>query len=177
VSVARGVSRGWPGLVLVLLSLGLPGLSFAATTTVAQQKPAGRGTGSPTTTVATVPATPPPAGAGSTSPFSIGLPQPQAPTPTLTTPTVTTPVSSTSTGGFGTLDALLIAAGVAIVIGGISVYVVRDARASARALGHSGTEEDLRRRAGSGSKAPPKPRKLSAQERRRRKRGRAPRRR
>jgi hypothetical protein len=102
---------------------------------------------------------------------------PVSPTPTpTTTPTVPVVTNATQTSGSSGLSgggALAIVIGAVVVLGGISLFIWRDARrrAPARtsdALGGTG------RRAG--SKPPPKPRKLSAAERKRRKRGRAPRR-
>jgi hypothetical protein len=55
-----------------------------------------------------------------------------------------------------------------VVLGGIAFFIWRDARRRAPARGGEGYE--IRR---SGSKRPPKPRKLSPAERKRRKRGRA----
>jgi hypothetical protein len=55
-----------------------------------------------------------------------------------------------------------------VVLAGISFFIWRDARRRAPQRGGEGYE--IRR---SGSKPPPKPRKLSAAERKRRKRGRA----
>jgi hypothetical protein len=95
------------------------------------------------------------------------------PTPTATTPApvITNPTSQTA--GSSTLSgasALVIVVGAVVVLGGIAFFIWRDARRraparTADALGGTG------RRAG--SKAPPKPRKLSAAERKRRKRGKA----
>ena len=146
-------------IAVALLGLAVPAVAQAAGTTAAPS---------------------PSAVNNATSPFSFGVPN-SAATATATTPapTVLTSVSSSSgTGNFSGLDALLIAAGVALVIAGIAVYVWRDARSAARHLHRAGL-------AGSGpvtgtrpgSKSAPRPRKLSAQEKRRRKRGRAPRRR
>jgi hypothetical protein len=58
-----------------------------------------------------------------------------------------------------------------MVLGGISLYIWRDARRRAPVRAHAGGPIDEGRRAG--SKARPKPRKLSPAERKRRKRGRA----
>jgi hypothetical protein len=117
-----------------------------------------------------------------TNPLSPGLPQSPTTTPTATTPAApptTTPSitnsGSTSSGGsFTGTDAIVIAAGAIIVLGGISFFIWRDARrraplrhrAAAATAGAGG-------RSRSGSKAPAKARKLSPAERRRRKRGRA----
>jgi hypothetical protein len=112
------------------------------------------------------------------NPFSPGLPQPQATIPTTTTPaTPAAPASpstpnTTSSGGLTGTDAVLIAIGAIIVLGGISYFIWWDARkrapmrqrAAAATAGEGGR---------SGSKPRPKPRKLSPAERRRRKRGKA----
>jgi hypothetical protein len=58
-----------------------------------------------------------------------------------------------------------------IVLGGISFYIWRDARR--RAPGGAHARGALHEGGGAGSKARPKPRKLSPAERKRRKRGRA----
>jgi len=109
-----------------------------------------------------------------------GLPQPQATIPTTTTPPAATPTvpptSTTSNGsssGLTGTDAIAIAIGAVIVIGGISYFIWFDARKRAPKRGRlaaAGVGAAGRR---AGSKPPPKPRKLSPAERRRRKRGRA----
>jgi len=111
---------------------------------------------------------------GSTNPLSGGI-SPVSPTPT---PTATAPAPAISnavgqTNGSSSLSGgstLAIVIGAVVVLGGIASFIWRDARRraparTADALGGTG------RRAG--SKAPPKPRKLSAAERKRRKRGKA----
>jgi hypothetical protein len=65
-------------------------------------------------------------------------------------------------------SALFIAIGAIVLLGGISFFIWRDARRRAPVRGGEGFE--IRR---SGSKPPPKQRKLSPAERKRRKRGRA----
>ncbi len=108
-----------------------------------------------------------------TSPFSPGLPAQSTTAPTTTTPTVQTVTSSSSSssgGGLSGSGAIAIAAGAVIVLGGISLFIWRDARRRAPLRVHdAGFGAGTR----SGSKAPAKPRKLSPAERRRRKRGRA----
>lgn len=121
----------------------------------------------------------PPSGSG---PLSPGLSAPGTPTPTTATQTQTQATSATTTaGGGGSLSSTSvfgIAIGAVIVIGGVCVYIFRDAgrRAAVRGrrsdAGAGGSNAQTRV---PGSKRV-KPRKLSPQERRRRKRGRAPRR-
>jgi hypothetical protein len=110
------------------------------------------------------------------NPVAPGLPTPAQPTTTAaTTPTITgsSATSSSSSGtGLSGSSAIAIAIGALIVLGGISVFIWRDARrraptrhraaaATAGADGRSGTKRQV------------KSRKLSAAERKRRKRGRA----
>jgi len=109
-----------------------------------------------------------------TNPLSGGV-SPLSPIPTTTTPTAV--VTNTSTAGSGSSSlssssALVIVVGAAIVLGGIAFFIWRDARRRAPVRGRGGeaTLGDGRR---TGSKPPPKPRKLSPAERRRRKRGKA----
>lgn len=110
-------------------------------------------------------------GTATTNPFSPGLPVTPAPTPTAPTTTVpTTTTTSTSGGGLSGGDAVAIAVGAIVLIAGISLYIWRDARRRAPVRHHMASAEEGGR---SGSKARPKPRKLSPAERRRRKRGRA----
>ena len=109
-----------------------------------------------------------------TNPLSPGFPQPSVSVPTTTTVTPTATTTSTSGGGSGLSgsSAILIAIGALVVLGGISLYIWRDARRRAPARHRTaplGPEEGRRK----GSKARAKPRKLSPAERRRRKRGRA----
>lgn len=99
--------------------------------------------------------------------------------PVTTAPqTQTAPVianSSTGTAGsssFSGGSAIAVAIGALVILGGISLFIWRDARRRApvkSAAWHGGVEDSHR----AGSKAPPKQRKLSPAERRRRKRGRA----
>lgn len=111
---------------------------------------------------------------GGTSPFSPGVPV----SPVTTTSSTTTPVvvstSSSSGGGLSGSDAILIAVGAVIVLVGVSAFIWRDARRHAPARGAgAASSANILDGARSGSKAPPKPRKLSPAERKRRKRGRA----
>jgi hypothetical protein len=109
-----------------------------------------------------------------------GLPQPQATIPTTTTPPAATPsvpLTSTTSGGTSSgltgTDAVLIAIGAMVVLGGIAYFIWYDARRSAPKRGRlvgAGVGSPGRR---AGSKPPPKSRKVSPAERRRRKRGRA----
>lgn len=123
--------------------------------------------------ITTLPATTPP---GTTSPFSPGVPQAPITVPTQTAPPVATaPATGTSTSGSGLSggSAVAIAIGALIVLGGISYFIWRDSRRHVR-MRPSGADAAGTVTGGSrGSKAPPKPRKLSPAERRRRKRGRA----
>jgi hypothetical protein len=109
---------------------------------------------------------------GGTSPFSPGVPLSPATTPTATAPAVV-PTPTTAAGGGGGLsgtNAVLIAIGAVIVLGGIAYFIWRDARRHAP-VRHAAVAEAAGAR--SGSKRPVKSRKLSPAERRRRKRGRA----
>jgi hypothetical protein len=104
-------------------------------------------------------------GAGNAlTPFT---PQGPTPTQTATTPAVT-PTTSTPGGGLNGTDAVAIAIGALLVLGGISFFIWRDARKRApvrqRAAAADGPGPRQR---------PQKSRKLSPAERRRRKRGRA----
>lgn len=110
--------------------------------------------------------------AASSNPLAPGLPQPSAPVPTTPTPTVINPTTTSSTGGSGLSGSsvLIIAIGALVLIGGISLFIWRDARRRAP-VRHAHATAGVGAR--SGSKRPVKPRKLSPAERRRRKRGRA----
>jgi hypothetical protein len=112
---------------------------------------------------------------GPGNPLSPGLPQGGGTTPTSATspalPTTSTTATSGGTGLSGT-SAIVIAIGALVILGGISMFIWRDARrrapVRARAAG-----ADMPGGGRPGSKARAKPRKLSPAERRRRKRGRA----
>jgi hypothetical protein len=146
-------------LIAVALLLALPAVSQAA--------------GATSTTIT-------PSGV-TTSPFSVGIPQSSGgATTTTATSTIATSGSTTApvAGSFSTLDVILVVAGVLSVMLAIIVYVGRDSRRTARALGgskQSGAGPGMGRH--QGSKALPRARKMSAAEKKRRKRGRAPRRR
>jgi hypothetical protein len=107
-----------------------------------------------------------------TSPFS-PLPPATGPTSTATTPTATTATTTSTTGtGLSGGDAVAIAIGALVVLGGISFFIWHDARRRApvrRRVAAATAGEGGR----SGSKPRVKSRKLSPAERRRRKRGRA----
>ncbi|MBV9941950.1 MAG: hypothetical protein JO262_07485 [Solirubrobacterales bacterium] len=111
-----------------------------------------------------------------TSPLSPGFPQPSVSTPTATavTPTITSASTPTagSGSGFSGSSALFIAIGALVVLGGISLFIWRDARRRAPVRHRTGIPADAQSRR-QGSKQRAKPRKLSPAERRRRKRGRA----
>jgi hypothetical protein len=109
-----------------------------------------------------------------TNPLAPGFPQQSVsvPSSTAATPTITTTATAGSGSGFSGSSAIIIAIGALVVLGGISVYIWRDARrrAPVRHHAHADSLDEGRR---SGSKQRAKPRKLSPAERRRRKRGRA----
>jgi hypothetical protein len=110
-------------------------------------------------------------GVGS-NPLSPGFPQPSVSIPTTTAvPTISGTTSAGSGSGFTGNSAIIIAIGAIIVLGGISLYIWRDARRRAPVRAHAAGPIDEGRRAG--SKQRPKARKLSPAERKRRKRGRA----
>ena len=96
-----------------------------------------------------------------------------------TTPQVqTTPApvatTSSSSGGLSTLDGVIIAIVVALLLGGIAFGIWYDARRhTARAAHGRGDDALFGQRAHAGSKAPHRQRKLTPAERKRRKRGRA----
>ena len=102
-----------------------------------------------------------------------GFPQPSVSIPTTTTavPTISTATSAGSGSGLTGSSVIIIAIGAAVVLGGISFYIWRDARRRAPARVRAAGPIGEGRRAGSKQRA--KPRKLSAAERKRRKRGRA----
>ena len=107
------------------------------------------------------------------NPLSPGFPQPSVSIPATSTTVAPTVTGTTGAGGGGLSgsSAFIIAIGAIIVLGGISLFIWRDARrrapARTRAPGAVGEGR------GKGSKQRAKPRKLSQAERRRRKRGRA----
>jgi hypothetical protein len=125
----------------------------------------------PTATQPAVPITP----NGSTNPLSGGVsPVSPTPTPTASTPTQVITNATSQTAGGSTLSsasALAIVVGAVVVLGGISFFIWRDARRRAPVRTTDAGAGDAGRR--TGSKAPPKPRKLSTAERKRRKRGKA----
>jgi hypothetical protein len=119
------------------------------------------------------------AAAGSGNPLSGGVTAPATPTPTTATQAATSAATTTAAGGggggsLGKSSVIAIVVGAVIVIGGVCVYIFRDAsrRAPSRKRADAGPNPE-RRVPGSQRT---NPRKLSTQERRRRKRGRAPRR-
>lgn len=129
----------------------------------------------PTTAWAATTPTPAP---NTTNPFSPGVPIPQATAPTATssaTPnTFQTTTSTSSGGGLSGTAALEIAIVAVLVLGGIAFFIWRDARRRAPLRRTpAGEVAGMPGSASRGSKAAPKPRKLSPAERRRRKRGRA----
>jgi hypothetical protein len=111
--------------------------------------------------------------AAPTSPLSPGLPAAPVQTQTAPTPALSIPsTSSSNDNGLSGSGAIAIATGGVVVLGGISLFIWRDARRRAPVRHRSAVATaDAGGRAGSKTRG--KPRKLSAAERRRRKRGRA----
>jgi hypothetical protein len=110
-----------------------------------------------------------------TNPLGPGFPQPGVSTATTTTvqPTISTSTTAGTSSGLSGSSAVIIAIGAIVVLGGISLFIWRDARRRApvrHRAGHPAPFPEDRR---SGTKPKAKPRKLSPEERRRRKRGRA----
>jgi hypothetical protein len=140
------------GLAAAILAAG-PGVALPVTT---------RAAGKPASTAPALPVGP------LTPPIS-----PAVPTQTQTQPpiVVNTTASGGGGGGISSGTALGIAVAAFVIIAGIVIAVMRDAR-SKLTKRPTHTEERI-----PGSKRAPKARKLSASERKRRKRGRAPRRR
>ena len=162
------VHRGVALLVALALGLAGPSAAFAA-------KGSGNAAASSTTAAATTPANQAAAAgaaaaANPNNPLS-AFPQPQiATTPTQTAPVIAnSATNSAGSSSFSGNSAIVIAVGALVVLGLISFFIWRDARRRAPVTSGAGGFEVRR----SGSKAPPKPRKLSPAERRRRKRGRA----
>jgi hypothetical protein len=111
--------------------------------------------------------------AAATSPLSPGLPAAPAQTQTATTPSISIPsTSSSSNNGLSGSSAIAIALGAIVVLGGISLFIWRDARRRAP-VRHRSAVATAEAGGRPGSKTRAKPRKLSPAERRRRKRGRA----
>jgi len=140
----------WAILAALILSLALPGaalVGFALPGAAAAQS-------------------------GDTNPFSPGLPASPAPTPTATAPTTVTPITAPTSGGNLSGGGIVaIAIGALVILGGISLYIWRDARRRAPAR-HRATAAGGGEAGRAGTKRA-RPRKLSPAERRRRKRGRA----
>lgn len=127
------------------------------------------------------------AGNISTTPAGKALSPVSPPAPVTSTPASTQPqqipvapvttTAATAGGSISGVDALLLAVGAALVLVLVAYFILRDSRHHARSLSRAGATAGA---AGAsphrGSKAPHKPRKLSAAERKRRKRGRAGRR-
>jgi hypothetical protein len=111
-----------------------------------------------------------PAGGAGGAGLSPGLPA--TPTTTTTpTPTVAPTATSVPDSGLSGGGVVAISIGALAVLGAIAFYIARDARRRAPVRHRAAAAEGIGGR--SGSKAPPKPRKLSRAEKRRRKRGRA----
>jgi hypothetical protein len=118
------------------------------------------------------------AAAGSGNPLSGGVTAPATPTPTTATQAATSATTTTAAGGGGSIgksSVIAIVIGAVVVIGGVCIYIFRDASRRAPSRGRRAAAEPNADRRVPGSQRV-KPRKLSTQERRRRKRGRAPRR-
>ena len=158
------VHRGVALLVAFALGLAGPSAALAKGSAKTDTSSASATTTNPAGSVGAA------AAANPNNPLS-AFPQPQI----ATTPTQTAPVianSTTNSAGSSSLSgnsAIVIAVGALVVLGLISFFIWRDARRRAPVTSGAGGFEVRR----SGSKAPPKPRKLSPAERRRRKRGRA----
>ncbi|MDQ6747167.1 MAG: hypothetical protein M3010_03550 [Candidatus Dormibacteraeota bacterium] len=149
--VRAGLARAIAGVLgAVLWTVGLaPGSAVAATST------------------STVPP------GASSNPLS-AFPAPPVATTSSATPTVVTNPSTGSSGAssLSSSTAIAIALGAVVVLGGISFFIWYDARRRAPVRRDS-EAADLEGRGRTGSKPPPRQRKLSPAERRRRKRGRA----
>jgi hypothetical protein len=108
---------------------------------------------------------------GPSNPLAPGLPASPITTPTAT-PTIANPTTTSGSSGLSGGAAIAIAIGAITLLVGISFFIWRDARRRAP-VKHHAAHADAGVGVRSGSKRPPKPRKLSPAERRRRKRGRA----
>ncbi|HWE58858.1 MAG TPA: hypothetical protein VG228_04115 [Solirubrobacteraceae bacterium] len=153
---------------LIALSFLLSSLACGCAAGLAA--PAALATGSQGVTVSTNALTSPSSntpGFGITSGGAATTPQIQ------TTPAPVTSTSSSS-GGLSALDGVIIAVVVALVLGGIALWIWYDARGHTARVGHGRGDDALfGQRAHAGSKAPHRQRKLTPAERKRRKRGRA----
>jgi hypothetical protein len=147
----------------------------ASPTATAAASPTATAAASPTATAASSPTATAAAPTVTTNPLSGGI-SPLSPVPTTTTPTTVITNATTAAPGSSSISSasvIAIAVGAVIVLGGISVFIWRDARRRAPVAtrpSRAGPSGDGRR---AGSKPPAKPRKPSPAERRRRKRGRA----
>ncbi|HET9104506.1 MAG TPA: hypothetical protein VFN55_14215 [Solirubrobacteraceae bacterium] len=155
-------------LIAITLLLPLASVSIAAGT---------KGTSkAKTTPAASTPAASTPGGSTPAVPSAgsglSGFPNPPVAT-TSTSPTVAANTSTASQGSsaFSSSTALVIVIAALVVISAIAFFIWRDARRRAPVREVAGPMDGGR--AKPGSKAPPRPRKLSPAERRRRKRGRA----
>jgi hypothetical protein len=106
--------------------------------------------------------------------------QQQAPAPSpepVVEPTTPAPAPTTQTeadgGSLGTRDAVLVAVGIAVLIGGIWFVIARDAKRATAGHVRTGDSALGEGRGGSATRAGRRSRRLSADERKRRKRGRA----
>jgi hypothetical protein len=107
------------------------------------------------------------------NPLAPGFPQPSVSIPTTSTAAPTVQTTATAGGsGFGGSSVVIIAIGAIVVLGGIAIYIWRDARRRAPVHNRLVAPIDAEGKR-AGSKSRPKPRKLSPAEKRRRKRGRS----
>jgi hypothetical protein len=148
-------------LAALIVGLGSAGSSVAVAA----------GTTPATVAAGTTPAPP----TSTTNPLSPGIPVSPAPSTSTAAPTIVQTASSNSAGSssLSSNSVLFIAIGAVVLLVAISYFIWRDARRRAPVKGRGLTGELGLEGRRAGSKAPRKPRKLSAAEKRRRKRGRA----
>ena len=139
-----------------LLALSLLISSLACGCAAGLTAPAALAAGS-TSTAATTPAATTPAAP------SFGLSNAEQNAASANTNTVAPVTTTSSSGGLSGLDAVIIGIVGVVVLFGIAFWVWRDARGHAARVGHGADSESMfGKRAHSGSKAPPKARKLTA---------------
>jgi hypothetical protein len=154
-------------VALVVALLGAGGLLGAGAGALLPASAVAAGTSSVAKAGSTIPATQLP---GSTSPFSPGVPlSSSGATQTATTPAVVTTSTTSTGGGISGSESIIIAIVALALLVGIGFFIWADSRR--RAPARPGDMDDPFANRRSGSKAPPKSRKLSQAERRRRKRG------
>jgi hypothetical protein len=168
----RGRAAVALSILLAAWMLALPGAALAAKHTAGSSSAKSSSSGSSSSGSG---------GAGlvttssTTNPITGGVGTPGTTPAATATATSTTPVGTSTSSSGSSLsggDAIAIAAAALLVIGGIGLAIMRDAR---RRTPKGPVNDSIDRTPG--SQRPPKPRKLSSAERKRRKRGRAPRRR